>query len=78
MSKSVIAETIVSCLSLLALILILAIPATSAPSECDFSTAGLTIVAKDRARLNPERAKELVFLHETLPEIEKYKDEVND
>ena len=55
---------------------LLAIPATSAPSERVFSTAGLTI-AKDRARLVSERANELVFLHDSLPEIEKYKNIIN-
>ena len=42
---------------------VLCIPATSAPSERVFSTAGLTI-AKDRARLASEMANELIFLHE--------------
>jgi hypothetical protein len=50
---------------------LLAIPATSAPLERVFSTAGLTIV-KDRARLDSERANELVFLHDSIPELEKY------
>jgi hypothetical protein len=49
----------------------LAIPATSAPSERVFSTAGLTI-AKDRARLEASRANELVFLHESVPALNKY------
>ncbi len=38
----------------------LCIPATSAPSECVFSVAGLTI-AKDRARLASDTANELIF-----------------
>ena len=42
---------------------ILCIPATSAPSERVFSVAGLTI-AKDRARLLPVIADDLVFLHD--------------
>jgi hypothetical protein len=50
---------------------ILCIPATSAPAERVFSVAGLTI-AKDRARLAPETANELIFLHEAVPAIEKY------
>jgi hypothetical protein len=50
---------------------LLAIPATSAPSERVFSTAGLTI-AKDRARLDPANAGELIFLHDVLPAIKRY------
>ena len=42
---------------------VLCIPATSAPSERVFSAAGLTI-AKDRARLQPDIADDLVFLHD--------------
>jgi hypothetical protein len=49
----------------------LSIPATSAPSERVFSTAGLTI-AKDRARLEASRANELVFLNESIPALNKY------
>ena len=49
----------------------LAIPATSAPSERVFSTAGLTI-SKDRASLESSRANELVFLHDSCPALEKY------
>jgi hypothetical protein len=51
---------------------ILSVPATSAPSERVFSTAGLTI-AKDRARLASQAANELVFLHDVLPAIAKFK-----
>jgi hypothetical protein len=50
---------------------LLCIPATSAPSERVFSNAGLTI-AKDRARLAPETAGELIFLHDALPAVKKY------
>jgi hypothetical protein len=39
---------------------LLCIPVTSAPSECAFSVAGLTI-AKDRARLASDTANELIF-----------------
>ena len=49
----------------------LGVPATSAPSERVFSTAGLTI-ANLRTRLLPDTAAELVFLHDALPAIDKY------
>lgn len=48
---------------------ILCIPATSAPVERLFSVAGLTI-ANDRARLLPENAEDLVFLHDAWPKCE--------
>ena len=48
----------------------LCIPATSAPSERVFSAAGWTI-AKDRSRLSPEHANELIFLHNAEPAIER-------
>lgn len=54
---------------------ILAIPATSAPSERVFSTAGLTI-AKDRASLQPETADDLVFLHDITNLIPDFYDVV--
>jgi len=44
---------------------VLAIPATSAPVERLFSVAGLTI-ANDRARLLPELAEDLIFIHEAF------------
>ncbi len=47
---------------------LLCIPVTSAPSECVFSTAGLTI-AKDLARLASDTANELIVLHDALPAI---------
>ncbi len=50
---------------------VLAIPATSAPSERVFSTTGITI-AKERSRLDPHNAAELIFLHDALPAIKKY------
>ena len=50
---------------------ILSVPATSAPFEGVFSTAGLTI-AKDRARLASQTANEQVFLHNILPTIAKF------
>jgi hypothetical protein len=52
---------------------VLCIPATSAPSERVFSVAGLTI-AKDRSRLAPQTAKELIFLHNVFPAIRKYEE----
>jgi len=50
---------------------LLSIPATSAPSECVFSVAGLPI-SKDRAWLASDVANELVFLHDALPGVQKY------
>jgi hypothetical protein len=52
---------------------LLAIPATSAPSERVFSVAGITI-AKERARLNPENAGDLIFLHDATPAIKNFED----
>jgi hypothetical protein len=52
---------------------VLCIPATSAPSERAFSQAGLTI-ANARARLLPEHAADLVFLHGALEEAELHGD----
>jgi hypothetical protein len=49
----------------------LAIPATSAPSERVFSTAGLTI-ASERAKLDPKGAGDLVFLHDAVPALKRY------
>jgi hAT family C-terminal dimerisation region len=43
---------------------ILCIPATPAPSERVFSSAGLTI-SKCRASLQPQHASELIFLHDS-------------
>lgn len=54
----------------------LAIPATSAPSEQVFSTAGLTII-NDHARLNHVDAGDLVFLHDAMPALKKYKSSRN-
>ena len=48
----------------------LCIPATSAPSERVFSTAGLTI-AKCRAPIQPQHASELIFLHDSWPFAEE-------
>jgi hypothetical protein len=50
---------------------ILCIPATSAPSEHVFSTAGIAI-AKDLARLASQTANDLIFLHDALPPIFKF------
>jgi hypothetical protein len=36
-----------------------------------FEMQGLTI-AKDRARLNPQTANELVFLHDAIPAIREF------
>lgn len=46
--------------------MILSIPATSAPCERLFSHAGLTIT-NDRARLTPDVASDLIFLHDAYP-----------
>jgi hypothetical protein len=50
---------------------VLAIPATSAPSERVFSVAGITI-AKERSRLDAANAGELIFLHDIIPAIKRY------
>jgi hypothetical protein len=50
---------------------ILCIPATSAPSEHVFTSAGLTI-EKDRVRLASQTTNELIFLHDALPSILKF------
>ena len=47
---------------------VLSIPATSAPSERVFSTAGRTI-SKERASMLPEHADDLVFLHDNYRSI---------
>ncbi len=49
----------------------LAIPETSAPLEHVFFAAGLTI-AKDRVRLDPDRANVLVFFHDLVPVQMRY------
>jgi hypothetical protein len=46
-----------------------------ATSERVFSTAGLTI-AKERSRINPTTANELVFLHESLPSLKHNKESI--
>jgi hypothetical protein len=51
----------------------LCIPATSAPSERVYLVAGLTI-AKDRARLAPQTANELIFLHDAVPALQRYEE----
>ena len=54
---------------------LLSIPVTSVPSERVFPAAGLTI-SKERMRLDPDRANELVFLHDTIPALQEYKKRV--
>jgi hypothetical protein len=56
---------------------VLCIPATSAPSERVFSVAGLTI-AKDRARLAPQTANELIFLHDAIPALKRFEESRRD
>jgi hypothetical protein len=51
---------------------LLAIQATSAPSERLFSAAGLTI-AKDRSRLTQDNAAMLIFLHDNLPVVRAWR-----
>jgi len=50
---------------------VLAIPATSAPSERLFSVAGLTI-SNSRASLLPENAEAVIFLHDNWGKIENW------
>ena len=47
---------------------VLCIPATSAPSERVFSTAGRTISA-ERSRMLPDNAADLIFLHDNYDAI---------
>ena len=49
----------------------LCIPATSAPSERLFSTAGLTIT-KARNGLRDDNASAIIFLHKTWPAVDMY------
>ena len=53
----------------------LCIPATSAPVERLFSTAGLTI-ANDRARLLPGMAEEIIFLHDAWYLLDEHRREL--
>ena len=58
----------------------LAIPASSAPCERVFSTAG-RVIEKRRASLKPDTAKAIVFLHENfhlLDELEHLEENLND
>jgi hypothetical protein len=50
---------------------LLAIPATLAPSERVFSITGITI-AKERSRLNPANAGDIVFIHDAVPALKRY------
>jgi hypothetical protein len=52
---------------------VLYIPATSDPSERVFSVAGLAI-AKDQARIAPQTANELIFLHDAIPALSRYEE----
>jgi len=54
---------------------ILCIPATSAPVERVFSTAGNTITKK-RSRLACEKAGDIIFLHDSWKKAEAYSKEV--
>jgi zinc finger BED domain-containing protein 1 (E3 SUMO-protein ligase ZBED1) len=55
---------------------ILAQPATSAPSERLFSSAGLTI-AEDRSRMDSENAEDLTFLKDNWEEVMAYMAQMN-
>jgi hypothetical protein len=55
---------------------ILCIQATSAPVERLFSHAGLTI-ANDRARLIPELAEDLVFLHDAWHLLDEHRERLD-
>ena len=55
---------------------ILCIPATSAPTERVFSTAGLTI-SNSRASILPQNASNLVFLHDSWPVAREYEAKKN-
>ena len=50
---------------------LLCIPATSAPTERVFSTAGLTI-SNSRASILPQNASNLIFLHDSWPVAREY------
>jgi hypothetical protein len=50
----------------------LCMQATSASSERLFSAAGLTI-SKDRANLLPDNAAMLIFLHDNLPYVRRWR-----
>jgi hypothetical protein len=52
---------------------LLCIPVTSAPAKCIFSVAGLMIV-KDCSRLAPNTAHELIFLHDAIPALRRFKE----
>ena len=54
----------------------LCVQATSAASERLFSVAGLTI-ANDRARLLPTNAAMMIFLHENLPAVRRWRAQRN-
>ena len=54
---------------------ILCIPATSAPVERVFSTAGNTITKK-RSRLACEKAGDIIFLHDSWKKVEEYSKEI--
>jgi hypothetical protein len=52
---------------------VLCIPATSAPSKWFFVVAGLRI-AKDCARLAPQTANKLIFLHDAIPPLKMFEE----
>jgi hypothetical protein len=56
---------------------VLCISATSVPSERVFSVADLSI-AKDRSRLAPQTANELIFLHDAVPAMRRFEESQHD
>ena len=53
--------------------IVLGLPATSAAAESKFSVAG-TLIAANRSKLNPEKAKRLLYVHDNYDNIEAFLD----
>jgi hypothetical protein len=52
--------------------ILIGIPATSVPSECQFSHAGYAIWDR-RNKLSPERVDKMMFLYDNRPQIQSKK-----